>query len=116
MRGSKRKIVVNASVDRVFEYISDFTRLAEWYGEQHLSFVRTSKGPIRDGFTFERRGIFTDQSPFGEVSKEIVKRVIVREYSQNRRIILETRWVSQIRILSGGCEVSLLDFLVTRPV
>ena len=56
----QQSIVINAPAEKVFEYVSDMTRLPEW-GHFSKAVRQTSQGPVGVGTTYE-----TDGKQFGD--------------------------------------------------
>ncbi len=50
-----REIVINASPEAVFEYVSDLPRHSEW-AQHHLQVTRTSEGEVGVGATYSSVG------------------------------------------------------------
>ncbi|MGH2793122.1 MAG: SRPBCC family protein, partial [Actinomycetota bacterium] len=75
-----QSIVVNAPADKVFEYVSDVTKLPEW-GQFSVAVRQTSQGAVGVGTTFE-----TDGKQFGNHTDTCT----VAEYVPGKRFTLET--------------------------
>ena len=91
---SKTSIVVNAPVDKVFNYIIDFRRHVEWDGDWDLPFRRISEGPITVGFTCDRQGTRKYDKAGGGGSVRVVTKVVtkthrVAEFSPGERVTFE---------------------------
>ena len=54
---AKRVILVNAPVDQVFDYLTDFDRHGEWDGDSDLKVVRSSAEKAHVGYWCERSAI-----------------------------------------------------------
>ncbi|MCH8206328.1 MAG: hypothetical protein IH956_04925 [Chloroflexi bacterium] len=48
--------MINAPTDRVFDYLADFRRHADWDGDARLAVVATSPGPLGVGSWCRRSG------------------------------------------------------------
>ncbi|MFN2616393.1 MAG: SRPBCC family protein [Thermoleophilaceae bacterium] len=59
MRRFEERITINAPVEKVFAYVSDFPRHAEW-AEHGLQVTKTSEGPVGVGTTYS-----TEAKQFG---------------------------------------------------
>ena len=75
----QQSIVVNAPAEKVFEYVSDMTRLPEW-GHFSRAVRQTSQGPVGVGTTYE-----TDGEQFGKHTDECT----VAEYLPGKRFTIE---------------------------
>jgi len=75
----EQSIVINASADKVFAYVSDLERLPEW-GAFKNAVRKTSDGPVGVGTTYE-----TDGSQFGRHTDKVT----VTEYVPGKKFTLE---------------------------
>src|SRR5919198_2741626 len=66
------RITIDAPVERVFEYVSDFTRHGEWSGHG-LQVSKTSEGPVAVGTTYSTEvklfGTQREQSTVTELTR-----------------------------------------------
>jgi uncharacterized protein YndB with AHSA1/START domain len=85
---------INASVDRVFSYVTDFARSGEWMNYWPFEFVALSEGPVRIGYSYEWRGLIEPRG--ASIAKALspsyvrVQKVTVTEYVPDQRLVLET--------------------------
>jgi uncharacterized membrane protein len=77
----EQSIVVNAPAEKVFEYVSDLTKLPEW-GQFSVAVRQTSQGPVGVGSTYE-----TDGKQFGNHTDNCT----VTEYVPGQKFALETK-------------------------
>ncbi|MGH2727127.1 MAG: SRPBCC family protein [Actinomycetota bacterium] len=77
----EQSIVIDAAADKVFAYVSDLTKLAEW-GQFKNAVRQTSQGPVGVGSTFE-----TDGKQFGNHTD----RVTVTEYVPGKKFTVEVK-------------------------
>lgn len=77
----EQSIVVNAPADKVFAYVSDMSKLAEWGGFGNV--VRpTSQGAVGVGSTYE-----CDGKQFGRHTDQVT----ITELVPNKRFVSETK-------------------------
>lgn len=76
----ERNIHINAPVPKVFDYLADLSRHAEW-GSHPQQIKQPSREPVTVGTVFEHVG-----HQFG---KDLKHRVTVTELASNSRIVLE---------------------------
>jgi len=77
----EQSIAVNAPAEKVFEYVSDLTKLPEW-GQFSVAVRQTSQGPVGVGSTYE-----TDGKQFGNHTDSCT----VTEYVPGQKFALETK-------------------------
>ena len=75
----EQEIVVKASPDKVFEYVSDLTKLTEWGTFSH-DVKQTSQGPVGVGSTFDTSG-----KQFGNHTDHVT----VTEYEPGKKFSVE---------------------------
>jgi len=72
MRRFEERSTVNAPVEQVFDYVSDFARHGEWSGHG-LEVTKTSEGPVAVGTTFatvaKQFGTQREHSTITEISR-----------------------------------------------
>ena len=79
----EQQIVINAPQEKVFSYLADITKHAEWGNpSQKLQVTKTSDGPIGQGATFQSVG-----QQFGRQDDTVT----IKEYAPNRRIVYESQ-------------------------
>lgn len=74
-------IVVNAAPDKVFEYVSDLTKLTEWGSFSH-DVKQTSQGPVGVGSTYDTSG-----KQFGNHTDHVT----VTEYVPGKKFTVEVK-------------------------
>jgi uncharacterized protein YndB with AHSA1/START domain len=77
----EQSIVVNAPAEKVFEYVSDLTKLPEW-GQFSTAVRQTSQGPVGVGSTFE-----TDGKQFGNHTDICT----ISEYVPGKKFAIEAK-------------------------
>jgi len=70
------KIAIDASPEKVFEYVSDFTKHGEWTNDLHIEAV--SDGPIAVGSEYKSVGEL--------MGKQLANKVIITEFDAPNRI------------------------------
>jgi len=70
------KIAIDASPEKVFEYVSDFTKHGEWTNDLHIEAV--SDGPIAVGSEYKSVGKL--------MGKQLANKVIITEFDAPNRI------------------------------
>ena len=75
----EQSIVINAPADKVFAYVSDLTKLAEW-GQFGNEVKQTSQGPVGVGSTFDT---------FGKQFGKHTDHVTVTEYVPGKKFTVE---------------------------
>ena len=60
------KIIVSTSAEKVFAFLMDFARYPEWFdmAGKLLHIEKTSRGPIKEGSTFQFTTGITNLGPF----------------------------------------------------
>ena len=105
MLPAKRQIVINAPVNDVFSYLTDFTLHGEWDGAPDLRVERTSGVEVDVGFICERRCVKevprTDFGGFFDwvVDKSLEKILTVTEFVPKIRLefrVQETDHVAEL--------------------
>ena len=78
-----QKVTINASPEKVFNYVADVAKHGEWGNpSQKLQVEKTSDGPIGKGSTFKSVG-----KQFGTQNDTVA----IAEYAPNRRVVYESR-------------------------
>ena len=95
-QGLERSVLINASPEAVFAYLTDLTRHGEWDAHTGFRVVGVSDEPVAVGSFCERERIETFQAPIlrgGAVSPQVswVKRLTVTGCERNRALDFETR-------------------------
>lgn len=87
--------IVNAPVDKVFNYLADYTRAREWALGNIESIEKTSRGPVAVGSTFTvgvRQSVHSGAMMFPTVSEGVSRsNVVVTEYVPDRRVVFEVQ-------------------------
>ena len=96
MLRTKKSIVVNAPVDRVFGYLADLTCHHEWNGAPLIQFAPTTPEPVGLESTFESigsappvRGAYNPNKPVHVIMK-------ITEFIPNERIVLDRLMISAV--------------------
>ncbi|MGH2784870.1 MAG: SRPBCC family protein, partial [Actinomycetota bacterium] len=107
----EKSIIVNASPDKVFDYVSDLTKTTEW-GSFSTAIRQTSQGPVGVGSTFE-----ADGKQFGKHTDKVV----ITEYIPGKKFTIETsgdtgevrNWFALAESGGGTRVTKVLEFI--RP-
>ena len=73
------QLTINAPASKVFDYVSDLTKLTEW-GSFSTNVVQTSSGPVGVGSTFDTSG-----KQFGKHTDKVT----VTEYEPGKKFTVE---------------------------
>ena len=80
MPAIERQTAINASAEKVFDYLADFPRYKEW-AAHHLRIEQTSPGPVAVGTTFASVGRMTALDYKGQGT--------VTEFLPNERLVFD---------------------------
>ena len=101
---AEKHITINAQPDKVFGYLADFPRHAEW-AQHKLKIDQTSQGPVGQGSTFKSVG-----HQFGRDNEDTVT---ITEFVPNQKVVYESmaneghfrHWI-EVKPADGGAEVT----------
>ena len=94
--GIQRWVLINASPETVFAYLTDLPRHAEWDDQTGFAVVGTSDGPVIEGSSFQRERLEIFQAPIlrgGVTSSQVswIKSLTVTGCEPNQALDFETK-------------------------
>ena len=94
--GIKRWVLIEASSEAVFAYLSDLSSHGEWDGHPGFVVVGISEGPVAEGFSCQRERLETFQAPIlrgGVTSNQVtwIKSLTVIGCEPNHSLDFETK-------------------------
>ena len=94
--GIQRCVLINASREAVFDYLTDLPRHGEWDDQTGFTVVRTSDGPVVEGSFCERQRFEVFQAPIlrgGATSSQVswIKSLTVTGCEPNQALDFETK-------------------------
>ena len=94
--GIQRWVLINASLEAVFDYLTDLPRHGEWDDQTGFTVVRTSDGPVVEGSFCERQRFEVFQAPIlrgGATSSQVswIKSLTVTGCEPNQALDFETK-------------------------
>jgi uncharacterized protein YndB with AHSA1/START domain len=99
----QQQMAMNASQEKVFNYLSDLSKHGEWGNpSQKLHVEKTSDGPIGQGSTFRSTG-----EQFGKQEDTVT----ITEYAPNQRVVYESQ--GKAGVLRHTIEITPSDDGVT---
>lgn len=96
IQGIQRWVFIDASPERVFGYLTDLPRHAEWDEQTGFTVVRTSDGPVIEGSFCDRERMEIFQAPIlrgGATSNQVswIKHLTVIGCEPNQALDFETK-------------------------